>query len=52
MQPDAIAANLCDGGVPASLPEKEGLDRLDALLSDMLARAQAELERLTPKAQP
>ncbi len=31
-----------------ALPEKEALDRIDALLSDMLAKAQAELERPSP----
>jgi hypothetical protein len=30
------------------LPEKEELNRLDSLLSDMVAKAQAELERLRP----
>jgi hypothetical protein len=30
------------------LPEKEELDRLDSLLTDMLARTQCELDRLTP----
>jgi hypothetical protein len=33
------------------LPEREELDRLEALLSEMLMKAQSELERLslTPK---
>jgi hypothetical protein len=30
------------------LPEREGLDRLEALLSEMLRKAQSELERLSP----
>ena len=46
MQPDATAANL------PCLPDRPELERLDALLADMLAKAQAELERLMSKAQP
>jgi hypothetical protein len=30
------------------MPEKEELERLDALLTDMLTRTQAELDRLSP----
>lgn len=29
------------------LPEKEGVDRLDSLLTEMLVRTQSELDRLT-----
>ena len=47
MQPEATAADLYEVYLPY-LPEKEELDRLDDLLSDMLAKAQAELERLSP----
>jgi hypothetical protein len=35
-----------------SLPEKEELERLDALLSEMVARTQAELERLSQRTHP
>jgi hypothetical protein len=34
------------------LPEKEELERLDALLTNMLARTQGELDRLTPRSPP
>jgi hypothetical protein len=47
MQPEATAADLYDVYLPY-LPEKEELDRLDDLLAGMLAKAQAELERLSP----
>jgi hypothetical protein len=30
------------------LPEQDELDRLDALLTEMLAKSQAELDRLAP----
>jgi hypothetical protein len=35
-----------------TLPDGGELDRLDALLADMLAKTQAELERLTAKPHP
>jgi hypothetical protein len=34
------------------LPEEEELDRLDALLADMLAKSQRELDRLAPQDRP
>ena len=34
----------------AGLPEREDLESLDALLTDMLARSQAELDRLAVSA--
>jgi hypothetical protein len=43
MQPDAAGVN------PPNLPDREELERLDLLLAEMLAKAQAELERLTPE---
>jgi hypothetical protein len=33
------------------LPEREDLDRLEALLSEMLMKAQSELARLSPPPQ-
>jgi hypothetical protein len=38
---------LDDVNLPC-LPAKEELERLDALLADMLTRTQAELDRLSP----
>ena len=43
--------SLCDVYLPY-LPEKGDPEGLDALLTDMLARTQAELDRLTPQRQP
>ena len=45
MQPDAAGMN------PPNLPDREELERLDLLLADMVAKAQAELERLTSRFQ-
>jgi hypothetical protein len=47
MPTEAPAPSPYDTYLPY-LPEKEELDRLDTLLSHMLATAQAELERLSP----
>ncbi len=47
MPTEALAPTPYDIYLPY-LPEKEELDWLDALLSDMLAKTQAELDRLTP----
>ena len=34
------------------LPEKEEVERLDSLLTEMLARTQGELDRLPPQSEP
>jgi hypothetical protein len=47
MLTEAPAVNPHDVYLPY-LPEKEELDRLDILLAEILAKAQAELERLKP----
>jgi hypothetical protein len=52
MQPDGLDhANLYDVSLPY-LPDREEVDRLDALLADMLAKSQAELDRLAPRGGP
>ena len=50
MLTEAAASNLYDVNLHY-LPEMEELERLDALLVNMLAKAQAELERLSPQEQ-
>jgi hypothetical protein len=45
MQSEAAGLSPYDAYLPCLL-EKEGLERIEALLSDMLTKAQAELERL------
>jgi len=46
MQPEGQAAGFLEEGDLRGLPEPEDLEVLDALLTDMLARSQAELDRL------
>jgi hypothetical protein len=50
MQTEVAATNPYDVHLSCP-PEMEELERLDALLMDMLAKAQAELERLSPQEQ-
>ncbi len=50
MQTEVAATNPYDVHL-SSLPEIEELERLEALLVNMLAKAQAELERLSPQEQ-
>jgi hypothetical protein len=50
MQTEVAATNPYDVHL-SSLPEIEELERLEALLVNMLAKTQAELERLSPQEQ-
>ena len=52
METDGLhSASLHDVYLPY-LPEQEELERLDALLGEMLAASQAELDRLPPPDRP
>jgi hypothetical protein len=51
MQSEGTATDLYDM-YRRHLPDREDLERLDTMLSDMLARTQSELDRLAPKALP